>query len=618
MSNNRRLLVTSALPYANGPIHFGHLAGAYLPADIFVRYHRLIGSDVLYICGTDEHGVPITVNAEKEELPYQAYVDRWHTEIKGFLDSFSIQFDYFGRTSRKDPHYPLSLEFFLRLLENRRIRPREVEQHYCIKCDRFLSDRYVEGTCYSCGAERARGDECRKCTTLIDAVLLKDPVCLTCRATPEIRSVTQWELLLEGYPKQVGGKPDDLPGGTALQDWFDRFATRENLKTNVYSTVVTKLVEQEQPRARAITRDMRWGIPLSDLPDGTVPGLTPEQAREKVLYVWFDAPIGYVSFTIQWAREIRNDPEAWRPYWIRPTGQEPETRLIHFLGKDNIPFHCIIFPAMLAWQETDAATLEAVRQALGAVVGPREGEAYVLPETVPANEFYNLEGRKFSTGEGWYIDTKAFAETYDADVARYALCRSLPETSDSDFTWQEYQARTNELADAFGNYAARVLKFITRYFDNRIPTGGKVPGLDAEIIAGKVRSLGGEIEAYRFRSAAILLIEIARLGNKYFDEQEPWKTRKTDPLRCAATLRDCARLLPVMAGTAAPFVPAVADRLWTMLGLDGSPRWPDRFDTGDLLPEGHVLGEAGVLVTKISDEVVAAEVARLHERSKNP
>jgi len=618
MTKRRRLLVTSALPYANGPIHFGHLVGAYLPADIFVRYHRSIGDDVIYICGTDEHGVPITVNAEKEGVPYQQYVDRWHAEIKGFLEAFSIRFDYFGQTSRRDPHYPLSLEFFLRLLENGRIRPREVQQHYCTHCDRFLSDRYVEGTCYSCGAERARGDECRKCPTLIDAIRLKDPVCLTCRRTPEIRAVTQWELLLEGFPKRVGGPPDDLPGGRALQEWFDRFATRENLKTNVYSTVVTKLIEQEKPRARPITRNMRWGIPLSDLPDGTVPGLSPEQAQEKVLYVWFDAPIGYISSTILWAREVQNDPEAWRSYWIRKSGEAEPARLIHFLGKDNIPFHCIIFPAMLAWQEADGATLEGVERALGTVLGPREGEAYVLPENVPANEFYNLEGRKFSTSDGWYIDTQAFAETFDADVARYALCRTMPETSDSDFTWQEYQARTNELADAFGNFASRVLKFIARYFDNRIPAGGEVHGLESDAVLAKVSELGAEIEAYRFRPAAVLLIEIARMGNKFFDEQEPWKTRKTDPERCAAALRRCARLLPVMAGTAAPFVPAAADRLWKMLALDGAPRWPGRFDTALLLPEGHELGEAGVLVKKIPDEVVASEIARLHERAKNP
>lgn len=613
MTANRRTLVTSALPYANGPIHFGHLVGAYLPADIFVRYHRLIGSDVLYVCGTDEHGVPITVNAEKEGKPYQEYVDRWHREIKGFLEEFGIRFDYFGQTSRRDPHYQLSLEFFLRLLHNRRISPREIQQHYCVSCERFLSDRYVEGTCYSCGAERARGDECRQCPTLIDAVKLIDPVCVTCSSTPEIRPITQWELLLEGFPKKVDDQPDDLPGGASLQAWYDRFARRETLKTNVYSTVVTKLVEKEKPRARPITRNMRWGIPLSDLPPDTIPGLTPEEASQKVLYVWFDAPIGYVSSTILWAREVANDPELWRNYWLRPADEEGDVRLVHFLGKDNIPFHCIIFPAMLAWQETDRAGLEYVEKALGSVLGPGEGERYVLPDNVPANEFYNLEGRKFNTSDGWYIEPGEFAEQYDTDTARFVLCRSMPETSDSDFSWKEFQARTNELADAFGNFASRVLKFCERYFDNEIPAGGAVEPIDQEAVHSKVVAVAEAIDGYRFRVAAEQFLDIARLGNKYFDEQQPWKSRKSDPEACAAAIRNCARLLPVLAGVAAPFIPRTAARLWQMLGLEGEPIWP----TGDereaaLLPKGHSLGEAGVLVAKIRDEIVASETEKLH------
>ncbi|MFH0946367.1 MAG: class I tRNA ligase family protein, partial [Planctomycetota bacterium] len=337
----------------------------------------------------------------------------------------------------------------------------------------------------------------------------------------------------------------------------------------------------------------------------------------KVLYVWFDAPIGYISSTILWAREKLKDPDGWRPYWIRPAGEEAETRLIHFLGKDNIPFHAIIFPSMLGWQETDAAGLEAVERALGGVIGPGLNEAYVLPENVPANEFYNLEGRKFSTSDGWYVDTDAFVAEFDTDVARYAFCRTLPETSDSDFTWKEFQARTNELADAFGNFAARVLKFIARYFDNRVPTGGSGPELDRAAVAQKVSEIASEIEGYRFRSAAVKLVEIAKIGNKYFDEQEPWKTRKSDLPRCAATLRECVRLLPVMAGAAAPFVPKAASRLWAMLALDADLSWPDRTDAGKLLPEGHLLGEADVLVKKISDDVVRSEVEKLEQRAKN-
>lgn len=611
----KRIVVTAALPYANGPIHFGHLVGAYLPADIFARYHRMIGSDVLFVSGTDEHGVPITVNAEKEGLDYQEYVDRWHRDIHGFLTRFGVEFDVFGQTSRKDPHHQLSLEFFLRLLHNRRIAPHEVKQHYCVTCDRFLSDRYVEGTCYSCGAERARGDECRKCATLIDAMQLIDPYCVTCRSAPEPRSVTQWELLLEGYPKAVGEAPDELPGGASLQEWFDRFATRENLKPNVYSTVVTKLVEQEKPRARPITRNLRWGIPLSALPEGIVPGLSPEEAAEKVLYVWFDAPIGYVSNTIVWARETAEDEARWRDYWLRPRDQDGDVRLVHFLGKDNIPFHCIIFPAMLAWQETDAEGLAYVEKALGGVLGPGADQRYVLPENVPANEFYNLEGRKFSTGDGWYIDPDEFAAGFDTDTLRFALVRTMPESADTDFTWREFQARTNELADAFGNLASRVLKFAQKYFDNRVPGGGPTDLLPSGPVDELVTGLGTALDAYRFRVAADHFVDIARLGNKFFDEQQPWKTRKDDLVACGAAIRTCIRLLPILAGAAWPFIPRTAERLWEMLALPGTPTWPGSTDPIALLPEGHLLGEPGVLVTKIPDEVVAAEVAKLHQRA---
>jgi methionyl-tRNA synthetase len=613
----RRILVTSALPYANGPIHFGHLVGAYLPADVFCRYHRLIGSDVLFICGTDEHGVAITVKAEKEGRGYQEYVDHWHREIERFFQRFNVAFDWFGQTSRRDPHYPLSLEFFLRLLRNGRIVPKDSQQHYCPKCARFLPDRYVEGTCYLCGAERARGDECKKCGAWLEAIKLIDPFCSTCGSKPEIRTVTQWELQLQGFPTKVGGTPDDTPGGRALQRWFDRFATRENLKTNVYSTVVTKLVEQEGLRGRPITRDLAWGVPLSDLPPGTVPGLTPEQAKEKVLYVWFDAPIGYVSATIEWARAVAKDEARWRDWWLRPAGDDAgATRLLHFIGKDNIPFHCIVFPAMLAWQEMDAGGVAGIEQTLGRVIGPRAGEAYVLPENVPANEFFNLEGRKFNTSDGWYVDLEEFFASYDPDAARFALCRTMPETADSDFTWREFQARTNELADQFGNFASRVLGFTERFLGNVVPAGGpdSAGGAEAAEARAAGEQVGALIEAYRFRDAADRFLEVAREANRYFAAQEPWKTRKTDPDACAAAIRRCLRLLAVLAGLAAPFVPATAARLWSMLGLAGAPRWPGSFDPAALLPVGHALGKVGVLVAKITDDQVAAETAKLQKR----
>ncbi len=613
-SNSRRILVTAALPYANGPIHFGHLVGAYLPADVFVRFHKMIGSDVIYICGTDEHGVAITKNAEQEKKPYQEYVDHWHGVIRSSLEAFGVQFDWFGRTSRKEPHYPLSLEFFVRLLHNGRVQPRETKQHYCVHDKRFLPDRYVEGTCYKCGAAKARGDECKKCGEWLDAILLIDPKCVQCGRTPEVRPVTQWELLLENFPKTVGGAADDLPGGRAIQRWYDRFATRENLKTNVYSTVVTKLVEGDGLRARPITRDLPWGVPLSDLPDGTVPGLTKEQAADKVLYVWFDAPIGYVSATIEWAAANGKD---WRDYWITSTpGDAPATRLLHFLGKDNITFHCVVFPAMLAWQETDAAGWKKVEHALGAVRGPKVGEGFVLPENVPANEFFNFEGKKFSTSDGWYVDLQKFCATYDSDVARFALCRLMPETSDSDFTWKDFQSQVNQLADTFGNFAARVLKFAASYFENKVPDGGSIAPPLARTLTSAAPQVAQAIDRFEFRKAAETFLQQCWAANQYFAEKAPWASRKTDLPTCAATIRECCRALVVLAGIASPFIPKAAQRLWTMLGLEGAPRWPSDLDLEALLPAGHALGTPDILVKKIDDATIAAELEALQHGRK--
>ncbi|MFN7973407.1 MAG: class I tRNA ligase family protein [Acidobacteriota bacterium] len=602
----KRILVTSALPYANGPVHFGHLVGAYLPADIFVRYHRMIGSDVLYICGTDEHGVAITVNAERAGKGYQEYVDHWHREIGSFFARFGISFDHFGQTSRRDPHYALSQEVFLRLLANERIAPRDEEQHFCVACRRFLPDRYVEGTCYLCGASRARGDECKACGAWLDAVRLREPRCAVCGAPPELRTTTQWELLLEGFPKSTGAPPDALPGGGALQRWFDRFATRENLKPHVYANVVTKLIENEGQRARPITRDIAWGVPLParDLAGRHLPG-----SGTKVLYVWFDAPVGYISATIEWARG-RGAPESWRDWWIERDGEDGRTRLVHFIGKDNIPFHTIVFPAMLAWQDATDSTLAELAATTGQVIGPRRGERFVLPDNVPANEFYNLEGRKFNTSDGWYVDLDDFAARYDPDVARYALTRTMPEAADSDFSWKEFQARTNELANVFGNLALRVLKFTQATFDGRVP-GGDGGGLPEDEVRAQVAATGKAIDGYRFRDAAEHALEVCRIGNRYFDARAPWAQKRTDLVACGATIRACLALLEVVSGVLSPFIPATASRLRAMLGLEGNPAWPD----GVRLPNaGRPLGTIGPLVAKIEDAQAAREIEALSRR----
>jgi methionyl-tRNA synthetase len=611
-SDDRPLIVTSALPYANGPLHFGHIAGAYLPADLYVRYSRLTGADVLYICGTDEHGVAITVNSEREGRTYQEYVDHWHDEIRRFFEHFGISFDHFSRTSNQDPHYALSQEFFLRLLREGHIAPKAEKQHYCTTCDRFLPDRYVEGTCYVCQAAAARGDECKACGSWLEAKLILDPRCATCGSTPGLRDTMQYELDLSplSAPEMLAASEAEAPVGEPLADMLWRLA--RNGKRNVTSGVFGKLlVEGEGLASRPITRDLRWGVPV---PATDLDGKPIEEHDGKVLYVWFDAPIGYVSATMEWARDIRGEPDLWRRYWIATEGHEP--RLLHFIGKDNIPFHCVVFPAMLAWQG-DARPGDTF-------IGPGPGERWVLPENVPANEFYNLEGRKFSTSDHWTLDTARMAELFGTDALRWYVTTSMPETADSQFTFAGLQASVNsDLADVLGNYASRVLKFAASYLGGKVPAGrdGQAEAIAAARATGLAK-VAEKIEAFRFREAAEAVVELGRTGNQVFNAQAPWKTRKTDIDACGAAVAVHIQVLATLSVLLTPFVPAAAARLREMLALPGVQAWtltglsaPLDASVPDELPVGHVLGEPGILFAKIPDDVVEQERAALASRS---
>ncbi len=565
-----RYLVTSALPYANGPIHFGHVVGAYLPADLYVRTLRLKGEDVAFICGTDEHGTSITIGAERAGQEPPEYVAHWRAEIRSLFDRLGIEFDVFSGTSVCPHHAELSREFFRRLDEGGYLLKKAEEQLFCPSCERFLADRFVLGTCYVCGYEKARGDECPKCGTWLDALRLIEPRCRVCGTKPETRSTTHWYLDL---PKL---RDEHVGAWFAAGDW----------KPNVKAFVEGQLKDL-QPRP--ITRDMKWGVPVPEEIAGDEVG--------KVLYVWFDAPIGYVSFTREWA-EARGEPELWKEYW-----RSEDTRLVHFIGKDNIPFHCVIFPSML--------------------FGTKQG--YVLPWNVPANEFYNLQGRKFNTSENWTIPLDEFFASYDPEAARFYLIASMPETADSEWRWEEFQRTVNNLADTIGNLATRVLRFIAKNFDGRIPAiaADHVEELDREILSecGPIADPADSVLAYRFRRASEELLANAAVANVFVDRQAPWALRKTDPERAASVLNTACEWIGYVARWMTPFLPGKAQRLWSMLGHTdevGARGWPDvpRPGAWRILTAGTPLGEVEGLFAKLDDETIAREIAALEERAR--
>ena len=555
----KRTLITSALPYANGPIHLGHLAGAYLPADLYTRYLRLKGQNVLHISGSDEHGVPITIAAEKEGITPQQAVDKFHTRNQSTFERFGIDFDYYGRTSSKT-HRETSQNFFNVLHEQGVFKKKTEEQLYDEDADMFLPDRYVKGTCPVCGYGEAYGDQCENCGSSLSPTDLIDPISAITGNKPITKKTKHWYLPLGDFQEW-------------LEDWIE---SRKNWKPNVTGQCKSWL--NSGLSDRAVTRDLTWGVPVP-LPE----------AKGKVLYVWFDAPIGYISATKEWA-EKQGDPDLWKTYW-----QDDDTRLIHFIGKDNIVFHCIMFPAIL-----------------------KQYGNYVLPENVPANEFLNLEGRKLSTSKGWAVWLDEYMDSFEPDLLRYVLGTTLPETKDSDFSWKDFQARVNsELADILGNFVYRTTSFTQRFFDGEVPVPDNLTQIDAETLAAisdqKVL-IEKAYDSFRFREAIAETMNLARIGNRYFTETEPWKTRKDDLQLCKNTLYVCAQICGALSLLFQPVMPKKMHQLREQLGIPHNTTW-DRIDD-HLVPAGHLVSEQDILFKKIEDENVEEEIQKLKDKSK--
>jgi methionyl-tRNA synthetase len=567
----QRILVTAALPYANGPIHLGHLAGAYLPADLYVRYQRLKGRSVAFFCGSDEHGVPITLRADTEKITPQAVVDRYHASNKVAFERFGMSFDNYSRTSLP-LHHETAQEFFLELYRRGILHEKKEKQFYDETAGMFLPDRYVEGTCPVCSNPEARGDQCEQCGSFLNPLDLIQPRSKISGATPVVKETTHLYFPLGQYQAR-------------LEEYIREADRRDGWKENVLKYCKGWLRDGLQDRA--VTRDLDWGVKVP------LPGY-----ERKVLYVWFDAVLGYVSSTKEWAQRS-GTPDAWKEFWFND-----DTKYVAFIGKDNIVFHCIVFPAMLmAWN--DGRT-----------------ERFVLPENVPANEFLNFEGEKFSKSRGWGIDVQDFLAKYPADKLRYYLAVTLPEYRDSDFTWREFQAKNNnELADIFGNFVNRTLAFTARTFGGKVPTRGDLNDRDRTLLGTLSRvpvAVGELYEEYRFKDAVAGTMNCARAANKYFNDSEPWKTAKADPAHCATTLSISLQVCRALAVLMAPVIPSTSQNLWTMLNLPGSVH-TQRWDTccEEQLPEGQTIGNPEILITKIEDTVVEEEIGRLPRGEKS-
>ncbi|HWD87046.1 MAG TPA: methionine--tRNA ligase [Mucilaginibacter sp.] len=561
----KRFTVTSALPYANGPLHIGHLAGAYLPADIFVRYLRLKKRDVVYICGSDEHGAAITIKAKKENTTPQAIIDKYHQQIKQSFEEFGIAFDIYHRTS-SPIHHDLSQEFFLNLYEKGEFVEKYSEQYFDEDFQQFLADRYIIGTCPNCGNPNAYGDQCENCGTSLNPTDLINPVSTLSGKPPVLKPTKHWYLPLDKYQPW-------------LEKWID--GKEGEWKVNVFGQCKSWLKSGLQPRS--MTRDLDWGI---DVPL--------EEAKGKKLYVWMDAPIGYISATKQWAIDHNKD---WTLYWKKQEKAEDDTCLIHFIGKDNIVFHCIIFPAIL-----------------------RAHGEYVLPQNVPANEFLNLEGDKLSTSRNHAVWLHEYLEEFPGkqDELRYVLTSILPETSDSEFTWRDYQARVNnELVAILGNFVNRVMILMHKFFDGKVESNnGHVALYDADLTIELDRfydEIERNLETYKFRQAMQAVMDIARMGNKYLTENEPWKTIKTNPDDAKLALHNCLVLIGHLAICLQPFLPATAKRIFHMLN------WDDvhfGFDKEVKFKHGHRLNPAELLFEKVEDAVIEAQIAKLASKKQ--
>ncbi|MCG8374582.1 MAG: methionine--tRNA ligase [Balneolales bacterium] len=559
MSDQKRILVTSALPYANGPLHLGHLAGAYLTPDLYVRYKRLTGADIVYICGSDEHGVPITIAAEKEGVTPQDIVDRYHEMNKKVFEDFGISFDYYGRTS-SPVHHETSQNMFTVLHEKGFFKKKTEKQLYDPKAEMFLPDRYVKGICPNCGYEEAYGDQCENCGISLSPTELKFPVSALTGEEPVLKETEHWYMPLgDIQPK--------------LEKWLE---TREHWKPNVMGQVKSWL--HDGLADRAATRDLSWGVPVPL-----------EEAKGKVLYVWFDAPIGYISATKEWARE-QGKPDAWKDYW-----QNEDCELYHFIGKDNIVFHCIMFPIVLM-----------------------EHGDYVLPKNVPANEFLNLEGRKLSTSRGWAVWLHEYLEDFEPDLLRYALGATLPESKDSDFSWNDFQARVNnELAAILGNFVYRSLSFTEKFANGKVPEFIEPTKTDLEALASiqiQKEKVTAAYEGFKFKEAIAETMQLARIGNKYFTETEPWKTRNTHPQACNNTLYVSLQLCAALSVMMEPVLPTSMKKLRNQLGVADGLSWNDISDS--MLSSTTKVSAKEVLFTKIEDDQIQAQISRLEERAK--
>ncbi len=566
-SKNQRILVTAALPYANGLLHLGHLAGAYLPADIYVRYQRARKRDILFLCGSDEHGVAITVTAEKEKITPQAVVDRYHALNKASFEKFGMSFDNYSRTSLP-LHHSTSQEFFAEFHRSGILKEKQEQQLYCEKDRMFLADRYVEGTCPNCRYQEARGDQCENCGTWLNQAELIEPKCKICGTTPVVRSTSHWYFPLGQFQPR-------------LEAYIQERSERDGWKENVLRYCASWFKEGLQDRA--VTRDLSWGVPVP------VPGY-----ESKVLYVWFDAVLGYISSGKEWAARTSN-PDAWKNYWLGP-----DTKYVAFIGKDNVVFHCIVFPAMLmTWNDAGK-------------------DQYVLPENVPANEFLNFEGQKFSKSRGWGIDLQNFLSHFPADPLRYTLAINLPESRDSDFYMKDFQARTNnELADILGNFINRTLAFTEKNFEGKVPAADVRTERDRQmtrVIAEAPAVIGSLYERYKFRDGVVESMNLARAANKYFNDSQPWKTLKSEPAQCATTLNLCLQVVRSLAILFEPVIPVIAQRVWSTLNLEGTPSaagWESAATLG--LQARHQLNKSEILVTKIEDEQIDPIVKALSE-----
>ncbi|HAO05876.1 MAG TPA: methionine--tRNA ligase [Chryseobacterium sp.] len=557
MSN--RKMITAALPYANGPVHIGHLAGVYIPADVYARFQRRLGKDVAFICGSDEHGIPITIRAKKEGVTPQDIVDKYHEIIKKSFSDLGISFDEYSRTT-SPKHYETSQNFFKVLYEKGKFTEEMSEQYFDKQAGEFLADRYIVGTCPNCGNENAYGDQCEKCGTTLSPSELINPKSMLSGNVPILKETKNWYLPLNEY--------EDF-----LNEWIIE-GHKDDWKPNVYGQVKSWLNDGLKPRA--MTRDLNWGVPVP-LPN----------AEGKVLYVWFDAPIGYISFTKEWTEK---NGKNWKDYW-----QSEESDLVHFIGKDNIVFHCIIFPAMMK----------------------AHGD-YIMPKNVPAFEFLNLENDKISTSRNWAVWAHDYVEDFPGqqDVLRYALLSSAPETKDNNFTWKDFQTKNNsELVGIFGNFINRVAVLIHKYYDGVVPQGD-VNTPELKEINKSAKEISGFLENYEFRNSLTALMNLARFGNQYLQTEEPWKTIKDNPEKAAHSLFVGAQIAVALAQLCEPFMPFSSEKLLNMFNVQKSD-WNTIETKSVLIETGHKINETSLLFSKIEDNVIEAQIQKLEDTKQN-